>query len=335
MIFFQSGAEKEATGLAKAQALGKGPSAAQAQLAKNFADQQAMMTAQAGLVRGNPLAAARNAQLAGATLAASHGANAAHLRAQEQQAGQQMFQQQAQRETEAQNGIANGMMAMGSTALAAGVSSDIRGKNQIEDGAQRTDALLDAIQPYSFRYKDTQRNGEGERLGVMAQDVQRVAPEIVDRGKDGRLRLDGPGALSANLAASARLAERLDQAETQLAALGAPQAAERVDLYNRPGNQRDPSADLGQALTARARRARAEDARYRENSDFLRAHREFYGRPGTSDVSAEPEPGLLHGGNAIYPIDQDYASEDGRGSESNSRIRARAEQLTAARTGRR
>lgn len=222
-IFFQSSAEQQAQALAKRQALGTGPTAAQSQLAQSLSQTQGMMSAQAAGVRQNPLAAMRSAQQQGAQVAAQGQMQAAQLRAQEQLSGQQMYMQQAQRTTEAQNGLANGLMAMGSTALAAGVTSDIRSKEHIQDGGQRTDELLRAMSPQQFQYRDQAAHGSGPRLGVMAQDVQRAAPELVDRGPDGNLRLDGPGALSASLAANARLAERLDALEGRMGG-GAPRS---------------------------------------------------------------------------------------------------------------
>lgn len=228
-FFWQSRAEKEAQALAKNQALGIGPTAAQSQLAQGLSQSQGMMSAQAGGVRQNPLAAMRSAQMQGAQMAAQGQMQAAELRAKEQQQGQLLNAEFAKRETESQNALAGAAINMGSSALAAGISSDIRGKEQIQDGGQRTDQLLSAMKPAAFQYKDQVANGAGQRLGVMAQDVQRAAPELVDEGPDGRLRLDGPGALSANLAASARLAERLDALESELSPRARPAPRANAD----------------------------------------------------------------------------------------------------------
>lgn len=56
--------------------------------------------------------------------------------------------------------------------------SDKRSKTDIEDGDKDANALLDGLKAYTYRYKD-EANGKGRRTGIMAQDLQRVAPHAV------------------------------------------------------------------------------------------------------------------------------------------------------------
>lgn len=150
---------------------------------------------------------------------------AAQLRAQEQLQGQQQLQGIAAQDAAAQGQLVGGLMDMAGTALASGLQSasseggakgkmggmsDIRSKTNIGDGAPAVDALLsNPPQPITYTYRDP-ANGEGERLGVAAQQLP---PQLTRRGRDGMLRIDGPRALSANLAASAQLARRVNTLE--------------------------------------------------------------------------------------------------------------------------
>lgn len=99
-----------------------------------------------------------------------------------------------------------------------GPTSDIREKKGVVSGAEATDQLLAGLHPVTFQYKkpDAPGQGPGTRTGVIAQEVERVAPTLVARRADGTLGLDPNAALSASLAANARLAQRLAALERQV-----------------------------------------------------------------------------------------------------------------------
>jgi endosialidase-like protein len=70
-----------------------------------------------------------------------------------------------------------------------GTLSDRETKEQI-DGYSRSLKDLKKLQTYSFQYKEDAPEMAGERhVGVMAQDLQKIAPEAVEREADGFLRI--------------------------------------------------------------------------------------------------------------------------------------------------
>jgi hypothetical protein len=93
--------------------------------------------------------------------------------------------------------------------LGAMMMSDETKKKNVTDARSEVDAMLDALAPMSYDYKD-ERYGKGRRAGIMAQDLERSAAgkRIVSETSDGKM-LDVNKALSASLAASARLNERV------------------------------------------------------------------------------------------------------------------------------
>lgn len=101
------------------------------------------------------------------------------LQAQAQQAAAQRAQQQ-------QSGLMGGLMSLGSAAI---MASDERLKTDVRLIRRRKDGLG----VYSFRY----RSGGPARIGVMAQEVKRVRPDLVVKGRDGMLAVnyEGLGAL--------------------------------------------------------------------------------------------------------------------------------------------
>lgn len=141
---------------------------------------------------------------------------------------QQMFQNQlgkAQGMAGAYGNMANLKMAQSQAAmnsLAGGaqagalmyMASDVNSKENIKKADFDVDDFLNSITGYKFTYKDPAKNGEGERLGVMAQDMEKspMGSEAVVDGPDGK-QIDMKKALSASLAALGRLNERLNNVE--------------------------------------------------------------------------------------------------------------------------
>jgi Chaperone of endosialidase len=101
------------------------------------------------------------------------------------------------------------LSAGGQIGGAAIMASDARLKDDITDAREDIDAMLDGLRPVGWRYKDP-KHGEGRWSGIIAQDMERSAAgrQIVRDEPDGKM-LDTKKALSATLAASARLNERL------------------------------------------------------------------------------------------------------------------------------
>lgn len=104
--------------------------------------------------------------------------------------------------------------AGGAGGAGAAIASDKRLKTDVRDGGPDIDAMLDALHAKSYRYKDGKMHGEGERAGVMAQDLKRTrAGSAVVRDMPYGLGLDSGKAISIALASAARLNERLRKIE--------------------------------------------------------------------------------------------------------------------------
>lgn len=63
-----------------------------------------------------------------------------------------------------------GPMAMGAVAAA----SDRRLKTEVRDGSDEADKGLKGLRAHFFKYKDEEKHGEGARVGIMAQDLERA-----------------------------------------------------------------------------------------------------------------------------------------------------------------
>ena len=148
-----------------------------------------------------------NAQLQqnqyGQNLGALPGMNAQQLQAQQAAMGAALGQQ----------GIAGGLLNAGAAVGAAALKSDERLKTDIRDGGDDIDEMLNDLHAKTYRYKD-EKYGVGPRIGVMAQDLakSKAGAPIVHIAPDG-LELDANKAISAALAASARLNQRMRKLE--------------------------------------------------------------------------------------------------------------------------
>lgn len=93
------------------------------------------------------------------------------------------------------------------------MASDERLKKGIRDAGREVDAVLDALAPRSYSYKD-EKFGKGRRAGIMAQDLERseAGKRVVEERPEGKM-LDVNKALSLALASSARLNERVRKLE--------------------------------------------------------------------------------------------------------------------------
>ena len=184
--------------------------AGQAQQAA-LSDQQMAQGQLAGVLgqgRGQDLSlAGQNAQIAGQRYGEDLGALTS---LNGQQLGAQSGSMQA---ALGQQGIAGGLIGTAGTILA---KSDRELKTDInEDAGADLDDMLDNLVAKTYRYKDP-RNGEGERAGVMAQDLQKSksgSALVVKLPGEDALGFDVTKAVSAALAATARLNDRLRKVE--------------------------------------------------------------------------------------------------------------------------
>ena len=123
--------------------------------------------------------------------------------------GQNLAAQQAA--AAQQNAVTSGFLGAAGKGLA--LLSDEDTKENVSDGGKAIDKMLDGIHAKSYRYKD-QANGKGQRVGVMAQDMAESplgSSTVTHVGP--HMALDVNKAVSAALAASARLHERVKSLE--------------------------------------------------------------------------------------------------------------------------
>jgi hypothetical protein len=67
--------------------------------------------------------------------------------------------------------------------------SDQRLKTKIETLSKALQAI-DQLRGVRFEYKDQKRYAKGPKIGVIAQELQKVFPEMVTKGSDGYLKVD-------------------------------------------------------------------------------------------------------------------------------------------------
>ncbi len=120
--------------------------------------------------------------------------------------------QQAQSDANTGKAIGTGGTILAS--LLPFIFSDERLKTGVGNGAGEIRSALDNLSPKSFEYKDG-ANGEGERLGIMAQDLEKskYGKSIVQKDGDGMRMVDGGGGLNMALAAIADLHQRMKKFE--------------------------------------------------------------------------------------------------------------------------
>ena len=133
-----------------------------------------------------------------------------------QQGGQfAASQQQQNNQFQQQQNMAQNQQHMGMAAGAAAAMgiSDKNAKKNIKQDDFDTQDFLDKITGFKYEYKDPFKHGSGERLGVMAQDLQgsKAGNQIVKPTEDG-LAIDSTAAVSPILASLGQINERLKEA---------------------------------------------------------------------------------------------------------------------------
>lgn len=182
---------------------------------KAIAGQQSMLASARPGYEG--MAQRQAAQNVGA-LQAQQAASGGQLALQEQEEARKRYQEYLLALRQQQMSVpspADKLMGAASGAAQA-LASDRRLKTDIEDGADEADEFLDAIRPYTFRYRDGAKHGEGVRGGVMAQDLERTraAKHAIIDTPDGKM-IDTVRLSGVITAALGRLGERVKAMETQ------------------------------------------------------------------------------------------------------------------------
>ena len=105
--------------------------------------------------------------------------------------------------------LLGGLLSQGGQ-IAGAIASDERLKTEVRSSGAEIDKMLDGLRATSWKYKDPAKHGAGEWDGIIAQDLERsrAGARIVQDTPGGKM-LDEKKALSATLAATARLNERL------------------------------------------------------------------------------------------------------------------------------
>ena len=110
----------------------------------------------------------------------------------------------AKAEAEAKNTAAQNQFNGDLFKAGASIFSDERMKTDVKPAD--LDTLADSLKGFRFRYKD-KANGDGERVGIMAQDAAKGGPagkRMVNLDGNGKMRLDVGNAVGAALAMSAK-----------------------------------------------------------------------------------------------------------------------------------
>lgn len=93
------------------------------------------------------------------------------------------------------------------------IFSDKNLKKDIKQSKKYVDEMLDKLKPYTFKYRN-RKHGEGERVGIMAQDLERskMGKVLVKDTPEGKA-IDVKNAIGAVMASQARIMEKLKKLE--------------------------------------------------------------------------------------------------------------------------
>lgn len=130
------------------------------------------------------------------------------FRAQRQSAGDQA--DSALREEQAKKDRLGSILGLAQSAAGAFALSDERAKKDIKPIDSR--AVLEQVSGVKYRYKDP-AHGDGERHGVLAQQIERIAPDAVIEGEDGMKRIDTQKMVLPVVAYLADVSKRLSAVE--------------------------------------------------------------------------------------------------------------------------
>ncbi len=195
------------------------PSAAQGMLNQGLARTRNNNIAMAGMNTSNPLLAQRNAANANAEAGAAMAMNAAQMRSQEQMQALQAQNAIGSQQAAGANNAFGTLMNLGQSAAGMGaLLSDERTKTDRRPGSSEARSFLSELDPEQFAYKapeDAQRFGEGDQLGVMAQQLARTPSgrQMLIQDEQGRLAIDPARSIGPSLASMAYLFDRVERLE--------------------------------------------------------------------------------------------------------------------------
>jgi len=104
---------------------------------------------------------------------------------------------------------------IGDSVVKAIIGSDVRLKKDIKNASGQIRQLLDKLDAYQYEYKDNKGLPEGERVGIMAQDLERAGPigeAMVKDTPEGKM-VDYGQSMGTVFAALAELNKRLNNIE--------------------------------------------------------------------------------------------------------------------------
>jgi len=146
----------------------------------------------------------------------------------------QMFAGQAQAQAAANQGAIGGLIsggaALGAAALtpapvagvgkAPGGTSDKNAKEDIKMASSKEikselNNLLSKLEPYMYKYKNQEKHGQGKRLGIMAQDLEKSqsGKDMVAEDSEGVKNVDVGQVATSALAAAKDLMDRVEKLE--------------------------------------------------------------------------------------------------------------------------
>ncbi len=108
----------------------------------------------------------------------------------------------------ANTGLFGSILQSGATAASTASDKNLKTDVQNFDAS----AFLDSLTPTKYRYKDPGRDGEGKQVGVMAQDIEKEVPQMVEDTPDGKM-VDYNKAGGPIFASLAHLHDRLKKME--------------------------------------------------------------------------------------------------------------------------
>jgi hypothetical protein len=115
---------------------------------------------------------------------------------------------------QAQTGM-GGLSGLASAGALMYMASDKNVKQDVQQAPDEVDSFLNDLTGYKYSYKDPEKYGQGERLGVMAQDMEKsnLGSQSVEEGQDGVKMINEEKTFPAILASIARLNDRLNKME--------------------------------------------------------------------------------------------------------------------------
>lgn len=182
--------------------------------------QNAAMAARTGMIQSGRAAATMSGQAAMAGIAERQAAADAWQRGISEARGQDVnvalgSRQNAINAYTGQKPEGSWMDKFGGAATAAlgYAASDRRLKTEIRDGSEKANDAMSKLAAHMYRYRAPAKHGEGQQLGVMAQDLRKAGLQHTVRSAPDGLQIDAAKLSGTNTAFIAELAKRLRKLE--------------------------------------------------------------------------------------------------------------------------